>query len=42
MKFQHFGAVLLESNIVLLILKVFGFHEPFNVVQARNEVPANK
>lgn len=37
MKFQHFGAVLLESNIVLLILKVFGIQETSLFVQAKND-----
>lgn len=42
MKFQHLGAVLLESNIVLLILKVFGIQETAIFVQAKNDSPDHK
>ncbi|KAF8311822.1 hypothetical protein DL93DRAFT_2156967 [Clavulina sp. PMI_390] len=41
MKFQHFGAILVESNITLLILKAFGIQEMTNFLQAKNDSHEN-
>lgn len=37
MKFHHFGQLLLDSNCLLLILKMFGLQEVATTVVAKNE-----
>ncbi|KAF8592589.1 hypothetical protein K439DRAFT_1625938 [Ramaria rubella] len=39
MKFHHFGQLLLDSNCLLLILKMFGLQEVSTTVVAKNESP---
>jgi len=41
-KFHHLGAMLLESNILLLILKILGLQETLVVVTTKNDYPDNK
>ncbi|KAJ9093441.1 hypothetical protein QFC20_007123 [Naganishia adeliensis] len=36
-KFQHLATLLIDSNCLLLILKMFGFQDLLNTVQTRNE-----
>ena len=42
MKFHHFGQLLLDSNCLLLILKMFGLQEVSTTVVAKNESPDHK
>ena len=42
MKFHHFGQLLLDSNCLLLILKMFGLQEVATTVVAKNESPDHK
>ncbi|KAG8956756.1 Factor arrest protein 11 [Tulasnella sp. 424] len=39
MKFHHLGQLLLDSNCLLLILKMFGLQEVATTVVARNDIP---
>ncbi|CUA67731.1 Factor arrest protein 11 [Saccharomyces cerevisiae S288c] [Rhizoctonia solani] len=39
MKFHHLGQLLLDSNCILLVLKMFGMQEVSNVIVAKNEIP---
>ncbi|KAG8960113.1 Factor arrest protein 11 [Tulasnella sp. 419] len=39
MKFHHLGQLLLDSNCLLLILKMFGLQEVPNTVVTKNDVP---
>ena len=38
MKFHYFAQLLVDSNCLLLILKLFGLQEVSNQVRIRNEV----
>lgn len=42
MKFHHLGQLLLDSNCILLVLKMFGMQEVSNVIVAKNEIPEFK
>lgn len=42
MKFHYLGQVLLESNCLLLILKMFTIQEVANTVASKAEVPERK
>lgn len=42
MKFHHLGQLLLDSNCILLVLKMFGMQEVSNVIVAKNEIPGLK
>ena len=42
MKFHHLGQLLLDSNCLLLILKMFGLQEVSVTVVAKNDVPDQK
>lgn len=39
MKFHHLGQLLLDSNCILLVLKMFGMQEVSSVIVAKNEIP---
>ncbi|CEL63764.1 Striatin-interacting protein 1 homolog OS=Danio rerio GN=strip1 PE=1 SV=1 [Rhizoctonia solani AG-1 IB] len=39
MKFHHLGQLLLDSNCILLVLKMFGMQEVSNVIVAKNDIP---
>ena len=42
MKFHHLGQLLLDTNCLLLILKMFGLQEVSVTVVSRAEAPENK
>ncbi len=42
MKFHHLGQLLLDSNCLLLILKMFGLQEVANTVSMKTELPDQK
>ncbi|ELU45442.1 DUF3402 domain-containing protein [Rhizoctonia solani AG-1 IA] len=42
MKFHHLGQLLLDSNCILLVLKMFGMQEVSNVIVAKNDIPGLK
>jgi hypothetical protein len=42
MKFHHMGQILLDSNCLLLILKMFGLQEMSTVVVNKADIPEHK
>lgn len=42
MKFHHLGQLLLDSNCLLLVLKMFGLQEVASTVIAKNDIPEQK
>ena len=42
MKFHHLGQILLDTNCLLLILKMFGLQEVANTVVSKADSPDNK
>lgn len=42
MKFHHLGQLLLDTNCLLLILKMFGLQEVATTVVSRADSPDNK
>jgi hypothetical protein len=42
MKFHHMGQILLDSNCLLLILKMFGLQETSAMVVSKADVPEHK
>ena len=42
MKFHHLGQILLDTNCLLLILKMFGLQEVANTIVSKADAPDNK
>ena len=42
MKFHHLGQILLDTNCLLLILKMFGLQEVATTVVSKAEAPEEK
>lgn len=42
MKFHHLGQLLLDSNCLLIVLKMFGLQEVATVVATKNDSPDHK